>query len=114
MPRDVIEDVHRLGGFGIVAHPDSPKDDLRWRDWNEPFDGIELVNLDSGWRTRVQETGWGSLVKALGTYPIRPSETIGHLVGESAVAVRTLGIADAAAARGGARRRRRARQGDPG
>ena len=85
-PRDVIEDVHRLGGFGVVAHPDSPKDDLRWREWNEPFDAIELVNLDSGWRTRVQETGWGSLVKALGTYPIRPSETIGHLVGESAVA----------------------------
>jgi len=86
-PRDVIEDVHRLGGFGVVAHPDSPKDDLRWREWNEPFDAIELINLDSGWRTRVQEAGWGSLVKALGTYPIRPSETIGHLVGESAVAL---------------------------
>jgi predicted metal-dependent phosphoesterase TrpH len=23
--RDVVEDVHRLGGFGIAAHPDSPK-----------------------------------------------------------------------------------------
>jgi hypothetical protein len=53
----------------------------------EPFDAIELINLDSGWRTRVQEAGWGSLVKALGTYPIRPSETIGHLVGESTVAL---------------------------
>jgi hypothetical protein len=84
--RDVIEDVRRLGGFGVVAHPDSPKDDLRWREWNEPFDGIELINLDSGWRTRVEEAGWGALVKALGTYPFRPAETIGHLVGESAVA----------------------------
>ena len=27
-------------------------------EWNAPFDAIELVNLDSGWRTRVQETGW--------------------------------------------------------
>ena len=29
--RDVVEDVHRLGGFGIVAHPDSPKAELSWR-----------------------------------------------------------------------------------
>ena len=85
--RDVIEDVRRLGGFGVVAHPDSPKDDLRWREWNEPFDGIELINLDSGWRSRVAEAGWGAVIKALGTYPFRPAETIGHLVGESAVAV---------------------------
>jgi hypothetical protein len=85
-PRDVIEDVRRLGGFGIVAHPDSPKDDLRWREWNEPFDGIELVNLDTGWRTRVEEHGWRSMVTALATYPFRPTETIGHLAGESTVA----------------------------
>jgi hypothetical protein len=85
--RDVIDDVRRLGGFGVVAHPDSPKDDLRWREWNEPFDGIELINLDSEWRTRVAESGWGTLVKALGTYPFRPAETIGHLVGESGVAL---------------------------
>ncbi len=32
--RDVLEDVHRLGGFGIAAHPDSPKAELQWRDWN--------------------------------------------------------------------------------
>jgi hypothetical protein len=85
-PRDVIEDVRRLGGFGIVAHPDSPKDDLRWREWNEPFDGIELVNLDTGWRTRVAEAGWRSMITALATYPFRPTETIGHLAGESTVA----------------------------
>ena len=39
--RDVVEDVKRLGGFGIAAHPDSPKPDLRWREWTAPFDGIE-------------------------------------------------------------------------
>src|SRR5438034_9107495 len=49
-PRDVVEDVRRLGGFGIVAHPDSPKLELAWRDWNAPFDGIELLNPDTAWR----------------------------------------------------------------
>src|SRR5262249_56345205 len=39
--RDVVEDVHRLGGFGIAAHPDSPKAELRWRDWTLPFDAVE-------------------------------------------------------------------------
>ena len=29
----VVEDVRRLGGFGIVAHPDSPRPALAWRDW---------------------------------------------------------------------------------
>ena len=28
--RDVVEDVRRLGGFGIAAHPDSPKPQLHW------------------------------------------------------------------------------------
>src|SRR3989441_7346430 len=32
--RDVVEDVRRLGGFGIAAHPDSPKPQLRWQEWN--------------------------------------------------------------------------------
>jgi hypothetical protein len=49
-PRDVVEDVHRLGGFGIVAHPLSPKAGLAWQDWQAPFDGIEWVNGDSVWR----------------------------------------------------------------
>ena len=31
-PRDVAEDVRRLGGFGIVTHPLSPKRDLAWHD----------------------------------------------------------------------------------
>src|SRR5919198_193447 len=38
-PRDVVEDVRRLGGFGVVAHPDSPKLQLQWTDWTVPFDG---------------------------------------------------------------------------
>src|SRR5688572_29739690 len=35
--RDVIDDVRRLGGFGIVAHPDSTKPGLRWSDWDAGF-----------------------------------------------------------------------------
>ena len=52
-PRDVVEDVRRLGGFGIAAHPDSPKPELRWRDWTAPFDGVELINPDTSWRVHA-------------------------------------------------------------
>jgi hypothetical protein len=45
--RDVIEDVHRLGGFAIAAHPDSPKPELQWRDWKAAIDGLEWLNVDS-------------------------------------------------------------------
>jgi hypothetical protein len=49
-PRDVVEDIHRLGGWAFVAHPDSPKPELRWTAWNVPFDGLEWLNADSEWR----------------------------------------------------------------
>ena len=57
-PRDVIEDVHRLGGFGVAAHPDSPKPELQWREWTAPFDGIEIVNPDTSWRVHLREPQW--------------------------------------------------------
>jgi hypothetical protein len=48
---DVIEDIHRLGGWAVVAHPDSPKDSLRWRgSAGAQFDGIEWLNADAEWR----------------------------------------------------------------
>ena len=84
--RDVVEDVKRLGGFGIAAHPDSPKDDLRWRDWTTPFDALEIVNPDTSWRVHVQQRGWRPklrLLEALTTYPFRPGETIAGLLNES-------------------------------
>jgi hypothetical protein len=71
-PRDVVDDVARLGGFGIVAHPDSPKGDLRWRDWTVPFDGIEWLNADSEWRNE----GSVGVARALGTYWWRGPETV--------------------------------------
>ena len=71
-PRDVVEDVTRLGGFGVVAHPDSAKDDLRWRDWTLPFDGIEWLNADSEWRNE----GMLGVARALATYWFRGPETV--------------------------------------
>ena len=62
----VVEDVRRLGGFGIVAHPDSPKASLRWTSTARP-DGVEWLNLDSEWR---DETRW-SLLRASAAYLLR-------------------------------------------
>ena len=95
--RDVVEDVRRLGGFGIAAHPDSPKPQLRWSDWFAPFDGIETTNPDSSWRQWAQQAmtarpapagggsspAWGArkrLGLAILAYPFRPSETIASLI----------------------------------
>ncbi len=78
----VAEEVHRLGGFAIVAHPDSPKPALRWQAWDAPFDGVEWVNPDTSWRVRAQ-LGWRqrfTLVEALLHYPFRPGETIASLL----------------------------------
>ncbi|MCU1383396.1 MAG: hypothetical protein JWL71_2093 [Acidobacteria bacterium] len=87
-PRDVVEDVGRLGGFGIAAHPDSPKPELRWTEWNAPVDGVEWLNLDTGWRLWAQQaTGrserWYArrrLLSALIDYPFRPAAVITSLV----------------------------------
>jgi hypothetical protein len=48
--RDVAEDIHRLGGWAIAAHPDSPRPDLRWRGGSAGLDGWEWLNGDSAWR----------------------------------------------------------------
>lgn len=82
--RDVLEDVHRLGGMGVAAHPHSPRTDLQWRDWDAPLDGVELLNLDTEWRIHAAQPptsgAWFGLARALATYPVRPSETIASLV----------------------------------
>lgn len=86
--RDVVEDVRRLGGFGIVAHPDSPKRELRWTDWTAPFDAVELVNPDTGWRVLADRPGLAAkwrLASSLLHYPFRAPETIAHLVQPTAV-----------------------------
>jgi hypothetical protein len=65
--RDVIDDVHRLGGMAVVAHPDSPNPGLRWTGTAQTFDGIEWLNVDSEWRDepspRLLLTGLRSLFR---------------------------------------------------
>lgn len=51
LARDVIEDVHRLGGSVVIAHPDSPRAELSWRGGQGVFaEGVEWLNVDSEWR----------------------------------------------------------------
>ncbi|MEW6322243.1 MAG: CehA/McbA family metallohydrolase [Acidobacteriota bacterium] len=75
-PAAVIEDVRRLGGFGIAAHPDSPKAALRWDGWTLPFGGLEWLNADSEWRDEL----WTELGTLLLTYPFRPVEVLAGLI----------------------------------
>jgi hypothetical protein len=85
--RDVVEDVNRLGGFGVVAHPESPKSTLAWRAWDTPFDAIEWVNPDTSWRVFLHD-GWRSritLIGALATYPFRPEASIARLLGDTSL-----------------------------
>lgn len=74
-PASVVDDVHWLGGLGIVAHPRSAREALRWRDWDAAFDGLEWLNADSEWRDRPRDL-WTSLL----TYPWRPVETLTALL----------------------------------
>ena len=98
-PRDVVDDVRRLGGFGIVAHPDSPKPELRWRDWTAPFDGVEIINPDTSWRQQMPARQGGIsrptrlLVERLFSYPIRPAESIASLIQPTGILDRWEGAA---------------------
>jgi hypothetical protein len=75
-PRDVVEDVARLGGFGVIAHGDSPRSDLQWNDWDAEVGGLEWLNLDSAWRrASIAELG-----RAFLTYWLRGPETLGALL----------------------------------
>ncbi len=75
--QDVVDDVARLGGFGFVAHGDSPRRELAWADWKLPFGGLEWMNLDSEWRSRPA----ARTVLALATYLFRAPETLATLLG---------------------------------
>jgi hypothetical protein len=51
--RDVLDDIHRLGGWAVAAHPDSPRPNLRWRGPLTGVDGVEWLNVDSEWRSHT-------------------------------------------------------------
>jgi hypothetical protein len=80
----VVEDVARLGGFGVAAHPFSARPELAWRDWNPPVDGLEWLNADSEWR----DEGRWQLARALSTYLVRSAGALASLLDrpESALA----------------------------
>jgi len=82
--RDVVEDIHRLGGFAIAAHPGSAKPELQWSDWTAPIDGLEWLNADSEWR---DERPW-TLVRALLTYPFRPPQALALLLDRPEAVIR--------------------------
>ncbi|MBA2301324.1 MAG: hypothetical protein H0W08_01670, partial [Acidobacteria bacterium] len=71
-PSAVVEDVTRLGGFGIAAHPDHPKAELAWTDWEAPIAGIEWINADAEWRNE----GALQLPRILFNYLLRPAPAI--------------------------------------
>jgi hypothetical protein len=71
----VVEDVTRLGGFGIAAHPDNAKRELAWNDWKTPVDGIEWLNADSEWRDEPA-TALARLVLA---YPFRSGPALASI-----------------------------------
>ncbi len=75
-PLDVAEDVARLGGFGIVAHPASLKNELRWQAWNAPIDGLEWLNADSEWRDEPRR----AILWALWHYPFRAAGAIASVL----------------------------------
>jgi hypothetical protein len=72
----VAEDVTRLGGFGIAAHPFSRRPELTWQDWNVPVDGIEWLNADSEWRDESRT----ALTRALLGYLTRPGGALASLL----------------------------------
>lgn len=63
-PAGVVEDVHRMGGVGVAAHPTSSKPALAWPQLQLPFDGFEWLNLDSEWRDESRR----ALAWAFGAY----------------------------------------------
>lgn len=74
--REVLEDVRRMGGMSIAAHPDSVRPELAWTDWNNLFDGIEWLNGDSQWR----DEGWPTIARSILTYPLRRAPTLATLL----------------------------------
>lgn len=67
--RDTLEDISSLGGTAVVAHPMSPREDLRWSGWQLPGSwGVELLNLDSLRLT----AGWGRLLRTLALNGLNP------------------------------------------
>ena len=86
--KGVVEDVRRLGGFGVVAHPESANETLAWTDWDSPVSGVEWINGDNQWR----DNGVLTLIGVFARYWLRPTESLASLLSRP---VRGLGAWDA-------------------
>lgn len=104
----VVEDVARLGGFGIAAHAHHPKPELEWDDWSAPIDGVEWINADVEWRNEST----ARLARVLFDYLIRPAPALASVFDrpdatlqrwESLLRTRPVVALAAADAHGGAR-----------
>ena len=74
---DTLRDLDDLGGVAFAAHPDSPRDDLRWTGWGLPGDwGLEVLNGDTQWR----EAGWAGLLGAALRYPLNANYALLGLI----------------------------------
>jgi hypothetical protein len=82
--RDVVEDVLRMGGLSLIAHPISEKAELNWTDWTEPFGGLEWLNGDTEWRDERPM----QLARALLSYPFRKPEALALLLDRSDAVMR--------------------------
>lgn len=83
--RDVIDDIHRMGGWAIAAHPDSPRLGLRWRAGDASVDGMEWLNVDSQWRGHSKAALVAAALHAL----FRPPETVAALFGPATAGLGT-------------------------
>jgi hypothetical protein len=75
-PAAVVEDVARLGGFGIAAHPDSPRPELAWTDWSAGIDGVEWLSGDTAWRGERRSR----LARVLFDYTLRPGPALASIL----------------------------------
>ncbi|MBM63841.1 MAG: hypothetical protein CL484_12920 [Acidobacteria bacterium] len=74
---DTLEDIHGSHGLAFAAHPEHPRNGLRWTGWELPGDwGIEVVNGDTQWRT----AGLINLVFSTLMYPFNPTYALLRLM----------------------------------
>ncbi len=67
-----IADVQAAGGLAIAAHP-ARRFGAAWRAPLDRVDGLEVANLDAGWRARIRPLAW--LTAAL-LRPFRPVDAV--------------------------------------
>jgi hypothetical protein len=72
----VVEDVHRLGGWTVAAHPDSPRSELAWQGPEAGADAIEWINADSARRDRPVLALGATALRSL----VRPAEAMASLL----------------------------------